>query len=138
MDVSPTLISTVTEAVLEEVQAWRNRPLEETCAILYLDALRVKIRDNGQVMNKANYVAVAVNMEGNKEVVELWAEDNEGAKFSSQVMTDLQNRGAKELLHCPRGWVEGLPGSDRSGASADGGAVVDLPGGQGWRRVTAG
>src|SRR6202051_737810 len=65
VDVSPTLISSVTEAVMEEVKAWQNRPLEETYAILYLDALRVKIRDGGHVQNKAIYVAIAVNMKGN-------------------------------------------------------------------------
>jgi putative transposase len=73
VDVSPALISNVTEAVMEEVKAWQNRPLEETYAILYLDALRVKIRDGGHVVNKAIYVAIAVNMEGNKEVLGLWA-----------------------------------------------------------------
>lgn len=81
VDVSPTLISSVTEAVLEEVKAWQSRPLEETYAILYLDALRVKIRDGGHVKNKAIYVAIAVNIQGNKEVLGLWAAENEGAKF---------------------------------------------------------
>src|ERR1022692_2670465 len=98
MDVSATLISGVTEAVMEEVKAWQNRPLEETYAILYLDALRVKIRDGGHVVNKSIYVAIAVNMEGNKEVLGLWAADNEGAKFWLQILTDLQNRGAKDVF----------------------------------------
>jgi putative transposase len=107
VEVSPTLISSVTEAVMEEVKAWQNRPLEETYPILYLDALRVKIRDGGHVVNKAIYVAIAVNMEGNKEVLGLWAEDNEGAKFWLQVLTDLQNRGAKDFfIAC----VDGLKG----------------------------
>ncbi len=107
VDVSPTLISGVTEAVMEEVKAWQNRPLEETYAILYLDALRVKIRDGGHVQNKAIYVAIAVNMEGNKEVLGLWAADNEGAKFWLQILTDLQNRGAKDFfIAC----VDGLKG----------------------------
>ena len=107
VDVSPTLISSVTEAVLDEVKAWQNRPLEETYAILYLDALRVKIRDGGHVVNKSIYVAIAVNMEGNKEVLGLWAADNEGAKFWLQVLTDLQNRGAKDFfIAC----VDGLKG----------------------------
>jgi len=107
VEVSPTLISSVTEAVMEEVKAWQNRPLEETYAILYLDALRVKIRDGGHVQNKAIYVAIAVNMEGNKEVLGLWAADNEGAKFWLQILTDLQNRGAKDFfIAC----VDGLKG----------------------------
>src|SRR5450759_4892465 len=107
VDVSPTLISGVTEAVMEEVKAWQNRPLEDTYAILYLDALRVKIRDGGHVQNKAIYVAIAVNMAGHKEVLGLWASDNEGAKFWLQILTDLQNRGAKDfLIAC----VDGLKG----------------------------
>jgi putative transposase len=107
VEVSPTLISSVTEAVMEEVKAWQSRPLEETYAILYLDALRVKIRDGGHVKNKAIYVAIAVNMQGNKEVLGLWAAENEGAKFWLQILTDIQNRGAKDFfIAC----VDGLKG----------------------------
>jgi putative transposase len=107
VDVSPALISNVTEAVVEEVKTWQNRPLEETYAILYLDALRVKIREGGHVQNRAIYVAVAVNMQGNKEVLGLWAADNEGAKFWLQILTDIQNRGAKDFfIAC----VDGLKG----------------------------
>jgi putative transposase len=107
VEVSPTLISSVTEAVMEEVKAWQSRPLEETYAILYLDALRVKIRDGGHVKNKAVYVAIAVNMQGNKEVLGLWAAENEGAKFWLQILTDVQNRGAKDFfIAC----VDGLKG----------------------------
>lgn len=107
VDVSPALISNVTEAVMEEVKTWQNRPLEETYAILYLDALRVKIREGGHVQNRAIYVAIAVNMQGNKEVLGLWAADNEGAKFWLQILTDIQNRGAKDFfIAC----VDGLKG----------------------------
>jgi len=107
VEVSPMLISSVTEAVMEEVKTWQSRPLEETYAILYLDALRVKIRDGGHVQNKAIYVAIAVNMEGNKEVLGLWAAENEGAKFWLQILTDVQNRGAKDFfIAC----VDGLKG----------------------------
>jgi putative transposase len=107
VEVSPTLISSVTEAVMEEVKAWQSRPLEETYAILYLDALRVKIRDGGHVKNKAIYVAIAVNMQGNKEVLGLWSAENEGAKFWLQILTDVQNRGAKDFfIAC----VDGLKG----------------------------
>ena len=107
VDVSAALISTVTEAVMEEVKTWQNRPLEETYAILYLDALRVKIREGGHVQNRSIYVAIAVNMQGNKEVLGLWAADNEGAKFWLQILTDLQNRGAKDFfIAC----VDGLKG----------------------------
>jgi putative transposase len=107
VDVSASLISNVTEAVMEEVKIWQNRPLEETYAILYLDALRVKIREGGHVQNRAIYVAIAVNMQGNKEVLGLWAADNEGAKFWLQILTDIQNRGAKDFfIAC----VDGLKG----------------------------
>jgi putative transposase len=107
VDVSAALISSVTEAVMEEVKTWQNRPLEETYAILYLDALRVKIREGGHVQNRAIYVAIAVNMQGNKEVLGLWAAENEGAKFWLQILTDIQNRGAKDFfIAC----VDGLKG----------------------------
>ena len=107
VEVSPTLISSVTEAVMDEVKAWQSRPLEETYAILYLDALRVKIRDGGHVQNKAIYVAIAVNMQGNKEVLGVWVAENEGAKFWLQILTDVQNRGAKDFfIAC----VDGLKG----------------------------
>jgi putative transposase len=107
VDVSPALISNVTEAVMEEVKTWQSRPLEETYAILYLDALRVKIREGGHVQNRAIYVAIAVNMQGNKEVLGLWAADNEGAKFWLQILTDIQNRGAQDFfIAC----VDGLKG----------------------------
>jgi putative transposase len=107
VDVSPALISNVTDAVMEEVKSWQNRPLEETYAILYLDALRVKVRDGGHVQNKAIYVAIAVNMAGHKEVLGLWASDNEGAKFWLHILTDIQNRGAKDFfIAC----VDGLKG----------------------------
>lgn len=107
VDVSAALVSSVTEAVMEEVKSWQHRPLEETYPMLYLDALRVKIRDGGHVRNKAIYVAIAVNMEGHKEVLGLWAADNEGAKFWLQILTDIQNRGAKDFfIAC----VDGLKG----------------------------
>jgi putative transposase len=107
VDVSAALISSVTEAVMEEVKTWQSRPLEETYAILYLDALRVKIREGGHVQNRAIYVAIAVNMQGNKEVLGLWAAENEGAKFWLQILTDIQNRGAKDFfIAC----VDGLKG----------------------------
>src|SRR5256885_17142751 len=87
-EVSPTLISNVTDAVLEEVKAWQNSPLEELYPIVYLDALRVKVRDYGHIQNKAIYVVLGVNLEGQKEVLGLWAEQTEGAKFWLQVLTE--------------------------------------------------
>src|ERR1700756_5054350 len=107
IEVSPTLISNVTEAVIEEVKQWQNRPLDELYPIVYLDALMVKVRDEGHVQNKAIYVVLGVNLEGQKEVLGLWAAQNEGAKFWLQVLTELKNRGVKDIfIAC----VDGLKG----------------------------
>src|SRR5271157_77589 len=107
VDVSAALISTVTEAVMEEVKAWQSRPLDEVYPILYMDELRVKVRDDGHIQNKAIHVAMGVNMEGHKEILGLWTAQNEGAKFWLQVLTDLQNRGVKDIfIAC----VDGLKG----------------------------
>jgi putative transposase len=107
VEVSPTLISNVTEAVMEEVKIWQNRPLDEVYPILYMDALRVKVRDGGHVLNKAIHVAIGVNLEGRKVVLGLWTAQNEGAKFWLQVLTELQNRGVKDIfIAC----VDGLKG----------------------------
>jgi putative transposase len=81
VEVSPALVSEVTSAVQDEVQAWQSRPLDARYPIVYMDALQVKMRDNGHVRNRAVYVAIGVNMEGVKEVLGLWTSDNEGAKF---------------------------------------------------------
>ena len=97
VEVSPTLISTVTDSVLDEVQAWQSRPLEQLYPIVYLDALHVKMRDNGHVENRAVYTAIAINLEGKKEVLGLWTSANEGAKFWLQVLTELQTRGVKDI-----------------------------------------
>ena len=107
IDVSPALISNVTEAVMEEVKIWQGRPLDEVYPILYMDALRVKVRDGGHVQNKAVHVAMGVNMQGHKEILGLWTAQNEGAKFWLQVMTDIRNRGVKDIfIAC----VDGLKG----------------------------
>src|SRR6202142_3492130 len=107
IEVSPTLISNVTEAVMEEVKAWQSRPLDEVYPIVYMDALRVKVRDGGHIQNKAIHVAMGVNMEGHKEILGLWTAQNEGAKFWLQVLTELQSRGVKDIfIAC----VDGLKG----------------------------
>jgi putative transposase len=107
VEVSPTLISNVTDAVIEEVKIWQTSPLEEVYPIVYLDALMVKIRDNGHVQNKAIYVVIGVNLEGQKEVLGLWAAQTEGAKFWLQVLTELRNRGVQDIfIAC----VDGLKG----------------------------
>jgi len=98
VQVSPALISRVTDAVQEEVRAWQNRPLDEVYPIVYLDALFVKIRENGVVGNKAVYLALGINLEGEKELLGLWTCKSEGAKFWLNVSTELQNRGVKDLF----------------------------------------
>lgn len=98
VEVSPALISQVTDAVMEEVQIWQSRPLDRVYPILYMDALVVKIRDSGHVRNQAIHVAIGVNLEGNKEVLGLWVTQNEGAKFWLQVMTELKNRGVEDVF----------------------------------------
>src|SRR4051794_14568985 len=107
VEVSPTLISDVTDAVLDEVKTWQNRPLEPIYGVLYLDALYVKMRHEGRVGNRAVYVAIGIDLEGQKDVLGLWTSNNEGSKFWLQVLTDLRNRGVKDVfLAC----VDGLKG----------------------------
>jgi putative transposase len=107
VEVSPTLISTVTDAILDEVKAWQSRALDAVYPIVYLDAPVVKMRTEGRVENRAVYVAIGVNMEGGKEVLGLWTSANEGAKFWLQVLTELSNRGVKDIfIAC----VDGLKG----------------------------
>lgn len=107
VDVSPTLISNVTDAVADEVKIWQNRHLDAIYPIVYMDAIRVKVRDNGHVMNKAVYLAIGITMEGVKEVLGMWVAENEGAKFWLQVVTELRNRGIQDIfIAC----VDGLKG----------------------------
>lgn len=98
VDVSADLVSTVTDGILEEVKEWQNRPLEALYTIVYFDAVRLKVRDEGQVINKAAYLAIGVGMDGLKEVLGIWLEKTEGAKFWLKVITELQNRGVRDIL----------------------------------------
>jgi len=109
VEVSPALISEVTDAVLEEVKSWQNRPLEPLYAIVYLDALFVKMRNEGRVENRAVYVAIGVDLEGRKDVLGLWTSANEGAKFWLSVLTELKNRGVKDLLIVCIDGLKGFP-----------------------------
>lgn len=109
LDVSPALVSAVTDAVLEEVEAWQNRPLEPLYPLVFLDALRVKIRDEGTVRNKAVYVALGVRMDGRKEILGLWIEQSEGAKFWLRVMNELKNRGLEDILIAVVDGLKGFP-----------------------------
>lgn len=105
--ISPDLVSAVTASVMDEVHAWQSRPLEATYAIVYFDALRVKIRDEGLVRSKAAYLAIGVRCSGHKEVLGLWIEQTEGAKFWLRVMNELKARGVDDILI---GVVDGLKG----------------------------
>lgn len=109
VEVSPTLISQVTEAVVEEVRLWQNRPLDEVYPIVYLDAVRVGVRHNGQIVKKAVYLAIAVTMTGVKEVLGMWAAETEGAKFWLAVLTELRNRGVKDILIACVDGLKGFP-----------------------------
>ena len=109
IDVSANLVSVVTESVLSEAEAWQNRPLETTYAIVYFDALRVKIRDEGMVQNKAVYLAIGITCQGAKEVLGLWVEQTEGAKFWMRVMTELKNRGVADILIAVVDGLKGFP-----------------------------
>jgi putative transposase len=109
VEVSATLISNVTDAVVEEVKAWQSRALEAVYPILYLDALQVKIREAGHVQNRAIYVAVGVKLDGDKEVLGLWAGQTEGAKFWLQVVTELKNRGVQDIFIACVDGLKGLP-----------------------------
>jgi putative transposase len=106
-EVSPALISAVTDAVSEEVKLWQGRPLDALYPIIYLDCIHVKVRDSGAVRTKAVYLAIGVNMDGHKEVLGLWIAQTEGAKFWLQVVTELKTRGVQDIfIAC----VDGLKG----------------------------
>ncbi len=107
VEVSPSLISEVTDGVIEQARAWQNRPLEPFYGVVFLDALYVKMRHEGRVENRAVYVALGINLDGRKDVLGLWTSANEGAKFWLNVLTELRNRGVRDIyLVC----VDGLKG----------------------------
>src|SRR5207237_1811584 len=132
----PTLISNVTDAVIEEVKLWQNRPLEELYPIVYLDALMVKVRDEGHIQNKAIYVVLGVNLEGQKEVLGLWVAQTEGAKFWLQVLTELQNRGVKDIFIACVDGLRGFPGH-RNGLPPDRSAALHRASGAGFAELRA-
>jgi putative transposase len=107
VEVSPGLVSQVTDAVCADVLAWQNRPLEEVYPIVYFDALWGKVRENGQVVKVAVYLALGITIAGNKEVLGMWAANSEGAKFWLHVLTELKNRGVRDIFI---GCVDGLKG----------------------------
>ena len=114
IDVSPDLVSAVADAVLDEVAAWQNRPLEAVYPLVFFDALRVKVRDEGLVRNKAIHIALGVRADGTKEVLGLWVEQNEGAKFWLRVMNALKNRGTEDVLVAVVDGLKGFPEAIRA------------------------
>ena len=114
VDVSPDLISKVTNAVLEEVKEWQNRLLEKSYAIVYLDAIRVRSRQDGKSCMKSVYMALGVNFEGQKEVLGLWIAETEGAKFWMGVLTEIKNRGVQDILIACMDGLTGFPEAVRS------------------------
>lgn len=108
-DVSASLISKVTDAVIDKVIEWQSRPLDAVYPIVYLDCIVIKIRQDKHVINKAVYLALGVNMEGHKELLGLWISENEGAKFWLNVLTELQNRGVKDILIACVDGLKGFP-----------------------------
>ena len=104
------LISRVTDAVMDDARAWQSRPLDDVYPVVFLDALVLKIRDGGSVQRKACYLAMAITMDGEREVLRMWFQANEGAKFWMQVLTDLKQRGVQDILIA---YVDGLKDSEK-------------------------
>jgi len=109
VEVSPTLISNVTNEIMQEVTAWQSRPLEPIYPIVFLDALRVKARTDGHIRNVAVYLAIGITLDGLKEVLGMWIAQNEGAKFWLQVLTELKNRGLQDILIASVDGLKGFP-----------------------------
>jgi putative transposase len=109
VEVLPTLISNVTDAVLEEVRAWQSRPLDAVYPIVYLDAIHLKLRSSGAVQNQAVYVALGINLEGQKDLLGLWVGETEGSKFWLNVLTELRNRGVRDILIACVDGLKGFP-----------------------------
>ena len=108
-EVSPSLISKVTDAVLDEAKEWQNRPLDAVYPVVYLDAIHLKIRTSGRVTSRAVYLALGINLEGNKELLGLWIGEAEGAKFWLGILNELQNRGVQDILIAAVDGLKGFP-----------------------------
>ncbi len=109
MQVSRDLISKVTDAVMDDVREWAKRPLEDIYPIVFLDCMVLKIRDGGTVQRKALYLALGVTLDGDRDVLGMWFQDTEGAKFSMQVLNDLKTRGVRDILICCVDGLKGFP-----------------------------
>ena len=111
VEISPDFVSNITDQVVDDIKEWQNRPLEKTYPIMFLDAIRVKTRENGQVLNKAIYLVMGINMDGMKDVLGMWSAETEGAKFWAMVVSDLKNRGLEDVfIAC----VDGLKGFEEA------------------------
>jgi len=108
-EASPSLISAITDTVMQEVTAWQNRPLEPCYPVVFMDAIRVNIRSDGAVSNKAVFVALAILPDGTRDVLGLWFQANEGAKFWAKVLSDLRNRGVQDILIAVVDGLKGFP-----------------------------
>ena len=108
VEVSPDLISTVTDGIVAEVTAWQSRPLERMYPVVFFDALRVKIRDEATVRSKAIYLALAVRPDGTRDILGLWIEQTEGAKFWMKVFSDLKTRGCLDILIAVTDGLKGM------------------------------
>ncbi|SQK57772.1 IS1414, transposase [Escherichia coli] len=108
-DVSPSLVSKVTDAVMEQVTEWQNRPLDAVCPIVYLDCIVLKVRQDSCVINKSVFLALGINIEGQKELLGMWLAENEGAKFWLNVLTELKNRGLNDILIACVDGLKGFP-----------------------------
>jgi len=111
VELSPDFVTNVTDQIIDDIKEWQNRPLEEIYPIVFLDAIRVKSRENGQVINKAIYLVMGINLQGMKDVLGMWITENEGAKFWASVVSDLSNRGVKDILIA---CVDGLKGFEEA------------------------
>ena len=109
VDISTSLVSRVTDNIIDDITAWQNRPLSSLYPIVYLDCIVVKIRQDKQIINKAIYLALGVNLEGKKELLGMWVSENEGAKFWLGVLTELQNRGVQDILIACVDGLKGFP-----------------------------
>ena len=109
VDVCPDLISRVTDSVMEEITSWQSRPLDSIYPIVIVDALVVKVRDSGVVRNKSAYIALAIDLEGNKVVVGIWIEQTQGAKFWLKILNELKNRGVQDILILCCDGLKGMP-----------------------------
>ena len=108
-EISPDLVSAVTDSVLEEVAAWQSRGLDASWAVVFFDAIRVKIRNEGLVSNRAVYLAIGIRCSGHKEILGIWIEQTEGAKFWLRVMSELKNRGVQDILIAVVDGLKGFP-----------------------------